>query len=66
MLPNQIPERGKLHFLENLQERLLIVNGNGFKQLELCCSHDLDRYISQAVTSVPEIVEEDEDSDHPY
>ncbi len=45
---------------------LLIVSGNGFKQLESCCSHDLDSHIRQAAMSVHKIDEEDEDSDHPY
>jgi hypothetical protein len=35
-----------------------------FEQLERCCSHDLDSYISRAAISVQEIDEEVEDSDY--
>ncbi len=45
---------------------LRIVCGNGFEQLERCCSHDLDSHIRQSATSVHDIDEEDEDSDYPY
>jgi hypothetical protein len=50
-----------MHHRTNCTARLRIVSGNGFEQLERCCSQDLDSHISQAAMSVNEIDEDDEE-----